>query len=121
MEALETTKERIVEDTKKRIIAAITCIRENDRKVSFYLVAKIAHVSRSTLYRNANLRQLVESARDGSEPAIESSRLDELEARIAQLESEIAHLLAAEKTKRDKSLRTDLSDSYWLIDFGCAA
>ena len=108
-------------DTQKRVMAAITCIRENGQKVSFYSVAQIAHVSRSTLYRNANLRKLVENARNGLEPAVDPSRLDLLEDRIAQLESEIAHLRATEKTKGIGNSSTDPSYGYWLVDFGCAA
>lgn len=86
-------------ETQKRVVAAITCIRENGGKVSFYSVAQIAHVSRSTLYRNVSLRKLVENARSGLEPVIDPSRLDVLEARITQLESEIAHLRATDKAK----------------------
>lgn len=108
-------------DTQKRVLAAIACIRENDRKVSFYSVAQIAHVSRSTLYRNVDLRKLVENARSGQKPAVEPSRLDELEARIAQLESEIAHLSPSGKTKEVGNLPSVSSDGYWLIDFSCAA
>lgn len=106
---------------QKRVVAAIARIRENDQRVSFYSVAQIAHVSRSTLYRNANLRELVESARDGLESAVEPSRLDLLEARIAQLESDIAHLRATDKVEGVGNSPCDSSVGYWLMDLGCAA
>ncbi len=44
--------------------AAIDSLLSAPSKVDFYSVAKASGVSRSTLYRNARLRAMVESARD---------------------------------------------------------
>lgn len=44
--------------------SAIDSLLSAPAKVDFYSVAKVSGISRSTLYRNARLRAMVESARD---------------------------------------------------------
>lgn len=46
-----------------RVGAAVACLLDRPAKVDFYSVAAESGVSRSTLYRNPELRSVVESAR----------------------------------------------------------
>ncbi len=52
------------EDELRRVEAAVSRLINRPAKVDFYSVATESGVSRSTLYRNAKLRALVEAARD---------------------------------------------------------
>ena len=78
-------------DIVDRTISAIKDLRAAGKKISFYAVAERAQVSRSTLYRSDDLRKLVEAARaDGA--LSQQAQHEALEARIAELEDELARV-----------------------------
>ena len=71
-----------------RTEAAIKDLQLAGKRISFYAVAKKAHVSRSTLYRCDDLRRLIEIARssDGvqyNKPMAQNDRVAELECKLA--------------------------------------
>lgn len=82
----------------RRTKAAIGEMLANGERVSFYSVAARAQVARSTLYRRADLRKLIEDAR-GDESATLSNAL--AAAKIADLEEELARV----RRERDKLMR----------------
>lgn len=51
-------------DEFNRVESAVSCLLSRPAKVDFYSVSAESGVSRSTLYRNLELRRMVEAARD---------------------------------------------------------
>lgn len=76
-------------DTVRRTISAIEGLRKAGERISFYSVAARAQVSRSTLYRSKDLRELVETAREDEALSLRPQP-GTLETRIAELEDELA-------------------------------
>lgn len=78
----------------ERVRTAIDELLCSEITPSFYAVADLAGVSRSTLYRKPELRRMVEEARDQAATLQPSWRtaLDQLEAENAALQNQIAHL-----------------------------
>lgn len=76
-------------DIVRRTVSAIENLREASERISFYSVAARAQVSRSTLYRSKDLRELVEAARADGASSLRPQP-GTLDARIAELENELA-------------------------------
>ncbi len=105
--ALMRINEERCEAELRCVEAAISRLLRRPAKVDFYSVATESGVSRSTLYRNAELRALVESARD--------SQADPWEL-VGQLMAENARLsakLLAARTCIEWSRRTEY-DADWI-------
>ena len=79
-------------DIVHRTVSAIEDLRGAGERISFYSVAARAQVSRSTLYRSKDLRELVEAARTDGAP-LRQVQYDAPDARIAELEDELARAL----------------------------
>ena len=92
--ALADHRHQANETMCERVRAAIDELVRSGITPSFYAVADLAGVSRSTLYRKPELRRMVEEARDQASRLQPSWRtaLDQLEAENASLQQQIAHL-----------------------------
>ena len=106
-------------DIVRRTISAIEGLRVAGERISFYSVAARAQVSRSTLYRAGDLRELVEAARVGGDlplrvqPGIP-------DARIAALEDELARV-SFERDELKRTLRDISPVHYALVQVAEAA
>ena len=91
-------------DIVNRTISAIEDLRAAGKKISFYAVAERAQVSRSTLYRSEDLRELVEAARaDGM--LSQQAQHEALDARIAELEDELSRV-SLERDELERAVRS---------------
>ena len=95
--ALAENRRVASEEMHERVRAAIDELMRSGITPSFYAVADLAGVSRSTLYRRSELRRIVEEARDQASRLQPSWRtaLDQLEVENASLKQQVAHLQAA--------------------------
>lgn len=99
--ALEVHRDSQRADTAVRVQHAIDELLAEGTRVSFYSVAQRAQVARSTLYRRPDLKTLVEAARLQPENAGTVStctRIDQLEAEIAQLKEEVRTAMSAKES-----------------------
>ena len=62
-QVLSVSRQARSREVQQRVRDAVASLAEEGRRPSFYQVAQRAGVSRSTLYRNPALRELVEHAR----------------------------------------------------------
>ena len=103
-----------------RVRQALVELQASNKRISFYAVAKTAQVARSTLYRCADLRLLVETARTNhtSAPSFIDASNDMANA---QLESaELARMLAKERertSRLERELQNLQSIRYSVIDW----
>ena len=106
---LEEAREKLSDDIARRVRAAVGELLAKGDRLSFYAVAKKAQVSRSTLYRRGDLRELVESARShaGTEepctpPSVEglTREVEALKRENAALRSELAMALSGQGRRR---------------------
>lgn len=81
------------EHIRKSVERAVDQLVSQGCKPSFYAVSKLSGVSRSTLYRRADLRARIEAARAETvaEPH-ESKAADQLAAQVGELSKEIREL-----------------------------
>lgn len=88
-DALERSRDEKRKSMRSRVERAVSLLSEQGRKASFYAVEKLSGVSRSTLYRVPELRDIVERARDSrlSAPAARET-IEFLIARIEHLAEE---------------------------------
>lgn len=95
--ALAENRRAASEEMHKRVRAAVAELMRSGITPSFYAVADLAGVSRSTLYRRSELRRIVEEARDQASRLQPSWRtaLDQLEVENTSLKQQVAHLQAA--------------------------
>lgn len=92
--ALTDHRRQANETMHERVRAAIDELLRSEITPSFYAVADLAGVSRSTLYRKPELRRMVEEARDQASQLQPSWRtaLDKLEVENASLKQQLANL-----------------------------
>lgn len=92
--ALAENRRVASEEMCERVRAAVDELVRSGITPSFYAVADLAGVSRSTLYRKPELRRMVEEARDQASRLQPSWRtaLDQLETENASLKQQIACL-----------------------------
>ena len=86
---LKTNKVRS-DEIARRAITAIGEMQASGERISFYSVAKRAQVARSTLYRRADLRELVEGARANKGFSLPDAT--DACSRVAELEEELAYV-----------------------------
>lgn len=104
------------EEMRQRVSRAIDELVRSGITPSFYSVASLAHVARSTLYRKPSLRRLVEGARSDAARLQPSWRMAlkqlegenaALKGRVVQLEDALAQLSReADKRPRAKNAPT---------------
>ena len=92
-------------DIVRRTKLAIANLQTTGKRISFYSVADKAQVSRSTLYRCRDLRELVEQARSGVLPSLQDQP-DSLASRMAELEAELARVRQERDTLRQLACST---------------
>lgn len=92
--ALADSRQLANEEMHDRVRAAIDELLRSEITPSFYAVADLAGVSRSTLYRKPELRRMVEEARDQASQLQPSWRtaLNKLEVENASLKQQLAYL-----------------------------
>lgn len=92
--ALAENRRVASEEMRERVRTAVDELVRSGITPSFYAVADLAGVSRSTLYRKPELRRMVEEARDQASRLQPSWRtaLDQLETENASLKQQIACL-----------------------------
>ncbi|WP_160306946.1 DUF6262 family protein [Adlercreutzia caecimuris] len=76
-QVLSVSRQARSREVQQRVRDAVASLAEEGRRPSFYQVAQRAGVSRSTLYRNPALRELVEHARTEA-----AGRLGEASSRV---------------------------------------
>ena len=105
------------ESSKELVLAAIQTLREKGAEINPYTVANEAKLPRSTIYRNAELMDLV--SRERTEPAEKlqpklagyADRVAELEAEVEQLGQTIWNL-----ETQNEELQKDFQDA-WTMGF----
>ncbi|WP_296013038.1 DUF6262 family protein [uncultured Adlercreutzia sp.] len=107
--ALAENRRMASEEMHERVRAAIDELMRSGITPSFYAVADLAGVSRSTLYRRPDLRRMVEEAREQATRLHPSWRtaLNQLEVENASLKQQVVQLQAAlaKALARRQSLR----------------
>lgn len=95
--ALAENRRVASKEMHERVRAAIDELMRSGITPSFYAVADLAGVSRSTLYRRPELRRMVEEARDQAARLQPSWRtaLDQLEVENASLKQQVLQLQGA--------------------------
>ena len=104
----------IVRQTK----TAIESLMATGKRISFYSVAKMAQVSRSTLYRCDDLRKLVIEARNTN--AISNTALSTDAATIAELQRQLAQV-TFERDMLRQAVRNSHAYQYAVMCFENAA
>ena len=92
--ALTNHRRQANEAMHERVRTAIDELLRSEITPSFYAVADLAGVSRSTLYRRPELRRMVEEAREQAawlQPSWRTA-LDRLEVENTLLKKQVAHL-----------------------------
>lgn len=86
-------------DIERRVRIAIDELALQGKVLSFYAIADAAHVARSTLYRKADLKELVAKARSAQvEPSTMAEELESLRRETAALHGELKRM----RRKRDE-------------------
>lgn len=114
-------RERRSADIERRVKDALIKLANRGCRVSFYSVAKEAFVSRSALYRNDRLRQMVEAAREGSMQGGQHSDVERLEARVAALEAEVSRLHKVDDCGETAAAGLSGPVTYWVVDLSKVA
>lgn len=101
-------------DIERRVRIAINELVSQGKTPSFYAVANAAHVARSTLYRKADLKELVDEARSATiEPSSIVEELESLKRETAELHDELKRM----RKKRDDLACSSVGGSfvsYWV-------
>jgi hypothetical protein len=85
------------EDKEKLVLSVIDEMLKEHRKITFYGVQKASGVSKSYMYKNARIREVITSIRDkDKEPDLssetEGNLIDAMKLEIHRLKSEVARL-----------------------------
>lgn len=102
--ALVNSRRQTSEEISKRVRAAVDELTRSGITPSFYSVASLSGVSRSTLYRKPELRQIVEEARSCADHLLPSwhAALTQLETENESLRKQVALLQNALTNKSAK-------------------
>ena len=105
------------DNAKEQVLAAIQALRAKGAEINPYTVANEGGVPRSTIYRNAELMELI--SREKAEPAEKLVAKDAgFPDRIAELESQVEELGQTiwNLEKQNEDLQKDFSDA-WTMGF----
>jgi hypothetical protein len=93
---------------KQLVLSAIQVLRQTGGEINPHTVATTAKIPRSTIYRNAELMDLIAHEEDmGMRPASEAESIAELEARIQQLDQTIWDL-----EKQNEEMHTEVQNAW---------
>ena len=91
---------------KQLVISAIQVLRQTGGEINPHTVATTAKIPRSTIYRNAELMDLIAHEEDMGTQPTDAESIAELEARIQQLDQTIWDL-----EKQNEELHTEMQNA----------